>query len=121
MAAYRVSGRADAELLDFCLFGVTQFGRPRAIEYQMSFQRCFELIAENPRMGRHSPTIRPGLRRHEHGSHVVLYRQEADPRTDRSDRSRTQRSKFEAVGPKSLLTLTNRTLHALFAPIFRAP
>ena len=44
----------------------------------MSFQHCFELLAENPLMGRQSATIRPGLRRHEHGSHVILYKQEDD-------------------------------------------
>ena len=78
MPGYRVSARADADLLDIYLFGVAHFGRPQAVEYQLSFQHCFELLAENPRMGRHSPTIRPGLRRHEHGRHVVLYKEEAD-------------------------------------------
>jgi toxin ParE1/3/4 len=29
-------------------------------------------------LGRHSPTIRPGLRRHEHGSHVILYKEDDD-------------------------------------------
>lgn len=78
MAEYRVSGRADADLLDIYLFGIAHFGRPQAVDYQMSFLHCFELLAENPRMGRTSPTIQAGLRRHEHGSHVVLYREEAD-------------------------------------------
>ena len=78
MAAYRVSSRADADLLDIYLFGAAQFGRLQAIEYQMSFEHCFELLAENPRMGRRSPTIQPGLRRHEHGSHVILYKEETD-------------------------------------------
>jgi toxin ParE1/3/4 len=50
----------------------------QAIKYQMSFEHCFQLLAENPRMGRQSPTIRPGLRRHEHGSHVILYKEESD-------------------------------------------
>jgi toxin ParE1/3/4 len=29
-------------------------------------------------MGRLSDTIRPGLRRHEHGSHVVVYKEHPD-------------------------------------------
>jgi toxin ParE1/3/4 len=41
-------------------------------------ENCFSLIAANPRMGRLSPTVRPGVRRHEHGSHVILYREEED-------------------------------------------
>jgi toxin ParE1/3/4 len=78
MGDYRVSDKADEDLLNIYLYGVAQFGRPKAVEYQLSFERCFELIADNPRMGRLSATIRAGLRRHEHGSHVVLYKEHPD-------------------------------------------
>jgi toxin ParE1/3/4 len=35
-------------------------------------------LADNPHMGRLSDTIRAGLRRHEHGSHVVIYKEHPD-------------------------------------------
>jgi toxin ParE1/3/4 len=50
----------------------------QAVEYQLSFERCFELLASNPRMGRRSPTIRPDLRRHEHGSPGILYQEDEE-------------------------------------------
>jgi toxin ParE1/3/4 len=78
MSSYRVSERANDDLLDIYLYGVEQFGPLQAVEYQLSLHHCFQLLAENPRMGRTSETIREGLRRHEHGSHVILYRPEAD-------------------------------------------
>lgn len=78
MGEYRVSDQADEDLLDIYMYGVDRFGRPQAVEYQLSFERCFELIADNRRMGRLSDTIRAGLRRHEHGSHVVIYKELPD-------------------------------------------
>ncbi len=78
MAKYRVSKRANANLIDIYVYGSEQFGERRAVAYQKSLQACFEVIARHPKIGRTSPTIRPGLRRHEHGSHVILYREESD-------------------------------------------
>lgn len=34
------------------------------------------MLADNPTSGRRCEEIRPGLRRHEHGKHVVFYRLE---------------------------------------------
>jgi toxin ParE1/3/4 len=78
MGEYRVSDQADEDLLDIYLYGVARFGRPQAVECQFSFERCFELIADNPRMGRLTDTFRAGLRRHEHSSHVVIYKEQPD-------------------------------------------
>ncbi len=36
-------------------------------------EACFQLLADNPRLGREAKAIAPGVRRHEHGSHVILY------------------------------------------------
>lgn len=73
MGELRVSDRADADLLDIYLFGAEQFGRLQAVNYQMSLKACFDLLADNPRLGRTAPLIGPDVRRHEHGSHVILY------------------------------------------------
>ena len=78
MTEYRVSDRADQDLIDIYVYGVGQFGRPQAIAYQQELEDCFAMLADHPRIGRTSDTIRPGLRRHEHGSHVIVYREEAD-------------------------------------------
>lgn len=78
MSEYRISKRAIANLNDIYLFGIDRFGRPRALAYQVELEATFAMLARHPRIGRTSPTIRPGLRRHEHGSHVILYREEVD-------------------------------------------
>lgn len=71
-SVYRTSG-ADDDLLDIYLFGVERFGRRQAGKYLQDLDDCFSLIAESPRLGRRADRIARDLRRHEHGSHVVLY------------------------------------------------
>ena len=78
MSSYRLTARADSELLDIYLYGLEQFGFRQAERYKLSLDECFSMLADHPRMGRTSPSVRPGIRRHEHGSHVVLYQEERD-------------------------------------------
>ncbi|MFC5553344.1 type II toxin-antitoxin system RelE/ParE family toxin [Methylobacterium iners] len=78
MARYRLTRRAENDLLDIFLFGLEQFGDVQAQRYQAGFEECFRMLAENPLLGRSAHAIAPALRRHEHGSHVVLYEQDAD-------------------------------------------
>jgi toxin ParE1/3/4 len=78
MGEFRVSERAEAELLEVYLYGVAEFGRPQAVKYQLSLEHCFSLLAEQPRMGRLARKLGEGVRRHEHGSHVILYRDKGD-------------------------------------------
>jgi toxin ParE1/3/4 len=78
VSSYRLTARADNELLDIYLYGIEQFGLRQAERYKLSLDECFSMLAGHPRMGRISPTVRPGIRRHEHGSHVILYQEETD-------------------------------------------
>lgn len=45
----------------------------QADAYIAGMEHVFELLADNPRMGRAADTIAPGVRRHEYRSHVILY------------------------------------------------
>lgn len=73
MATFKLTERASAELLDIYLFGLRQFGRIQADRYLDELERCFGLLADNPRMGRLARKVGHGVRRHEHGSHVIFY------------------------------------------------
>jgi toxin ParE1/3/4 len=50
------------------------WGVNQAIRYSRSLQGAFQLLAENPGIGRPCDAICSGLRRHEQGKHVVFYR-----------------------------------------------
>jgi toxin ParE1/3/4 len=65
---YELSARANGELKELYLDGIEKF----------SLLNCFELLADNPFMGRKAEAIAPTARRHEHKSHIILYE-----RTDR--------------------------------------
>jgi toxin ParE1/3/4 len=49
------------------------WGRTQTIKYKQGLQDCFQLLADNPSIGRACDSIRPGLRRFEHGKQVIFY------------------------------------------------
>ena len=53
------------------------WGEDQAIHYLAGLEACCQQLADNPELGRACDDIRPGLRRMEHGRHVVFYRIEA--------------------------------------------
>ncbi len=73
MGEYRLTKDADDDLLKIFLYGFELFGRAQAEEYRDSLNRCFQLLAENPRLGRNADELAPGARRHEHTRHVIFY------------------------------------------------
>ena len=52
------------------------WGSAQAARYLGELEACCQMLAGNPALGRSCDNVRPGLRRLEHGKHVVFYRQE---------------------------------------------
>ena len=73
MAEYRLTSAAENDLLDAFIYGFETFGPAQAEDYRQSMARCFELLADTPRLGRRANDFAPGARRHEHGRHVIFY------------------------------------------------
>lgn len=73
MADYRLSARAEGDLLDIFIYTIERFGLAQAEHYQHDLTLCFDLLAENPGMGRQANAVAEGVRRHEHGRHVIFY------------------------------------------------
>jgi toxin ParE1/3/4 len=71
----RLTRLADQHLSDIYLYTAEMFGRAQADSYLQGFTTTFDLLANNPRMGRAADHVRPGLRRHEHAEHVIFYRE----------------------------------------------
>lgn len=78
MPRFRLSRRADADLKAILGYSAVQFGRRQAVAYKESLEHTFALLADNPQLGRRSDFVLPLLRRHEHASHTIFYRREAD-------------------------------------------
>jgi toxin ParE1/3/4 len=57
-------------------YTLERWGEGQTIRYLDDLEACCWRLADNPGLGRACHNIRPGLRRMEHGRHVVFYRQE---------------------------------------------
>lgn len=73
MSAYRLARLAESDLKSIVRYTMKTWGRVQTIRYRQRLQGCFQLLADNPSIGRRCDSIRPGLRRFEHGKHVVFY------------------------------------------------
>ncbi len=76
MAAFRFSRRAEADLLSIGDYTLRTWGKAQAARYVGELEVCCQTLSDNPALGRLCDEVRPGLRRLEHGKHVVFYRQE---------------------------------------------
>ena len=73
MAKFLLSNRAVADLADIADFTIQTFGIQQARLYRDGFNQCFEILAENPELGRNVAELAPNLKRFEYQSHVVFY------------------------------------------------
>ena len=76
MARFRFSRRAETDLLDIGAYTLRTWGKRQAARYLRELESCCKTLAGSPDLGRRCDEIRPGLRRLEHGRHVVFYRKE---------------------------------------------
>jgi toxin ParE1/3/4 len=77
MPKFRLSHMAEADLTDIGTYSLNKWGEEQTIRYTDALEACCRQPADNPQLGRTCDQIRPGLRRMEHGRHVIVYRIEA--------------------------------------------
>lgn len=76
MPAFRFSRRAEADLVGIAKYTLRTWGKAQTARYLSELEAFCQTLADNPSLGRPCDDIHPGLRRMEHGKHVVFYRQE---------------------------------------------
>jgi toxin ParE1/3/4 len=76
MGRFRFSRRAEVDLLSIGDYTLHKWGKAQAARYIGELEVCCQTLADNPALGRLCDHVRPGLHRHEHGTHVLFYRQE---------------------------------------------
>ena len=76
--SWRLSEAADEDLVGILETGAESFGIDAAERYVARFFPVFELIAENPRMGRVQTGRRLTARVLPRGSHMIVYTVEPD-------------------------------------------
>jgi len=78
VSAYRLVRLAESDLKSIVRYTMKTWGRAQTIRYRQGLQGCFQLLVDNPSIGRNCDSIHPGLRRFEHGKHVVFYLAQSD-------------------------------------------
>ena len=73
MPKYRLTSQADIDLDDIAAF-VAVDNIDAAVELDARFTDIFEMLGENPRLGRERPELDYGLRSFPAGSYLVFYR-----------------------------------------------
>jgi len=66
--------QAEQDLIDIYLESIRQFGATQAERYIAELTLCVGRLASMPLMARERKAIRPPVRVHPHGSHVIVYR-----------------------------------------------
>ena len=70
---YRLTKAAAQDLAAIRIEGRRLFGLSQSNHYIDGLIRLFDILAENPELGRLRTDIEPPVRVHPHKSHVVLY------------------------------------------------
>ncbi|MGB5830775.1 MAG: type II toxin-antitoxin system RelE/ParE family toxin [Thiohalocapsa sp.] len=73
MAAYSLSGKATSDLDGIYEYTILNFGLEQARTYLIGLHERFQILADNPGVGRSAAQLSPDLRRHAHQSHIVFY------------------------------------------------
>ena len=76
--SYKVSQKAQAEIIDIYLYGVEHFTEQQSDSYHASLSAAFDILAQNPELARERTELEPPVRVHPHGSHLIIYRIEDD-------------------------------------------
>ncbi len=78
MADYRLSRRAEADLLGIYAYTDRTFGRYQADAYHAGLEHTFGLLAQFPLIGKAADELVQGFRRFRFQSHYVFYTEETD-------------------------------------------
>lgn len=73
MKRYRLSRKAEEDIIAIFMYGVSQFGIEQAERYHHLLERTFQFLAENPEAARDRVEITPPVRVHPIESHIVIY------------------------------------------------
>ncbi len=73
MAAYSLSDKAVSDLDGIYEYTILNFGLEQARAYLLGLHERFQILADNPGVGRSAAQLAPELRRHEYQSHIIFY------------------------------------------------
>lgn len=76
--SFRLSSRAEAELVWIYDDSEARFGRYQAEAYLAGLDRIFGLLADFPGIGQSAEELKPGYRRFRFQAHIIFYTEDAE-------------------------------------------
>ena len=70
---FKLSEKVRADIKKLFRYSFQQFGENQVVKYKAGLNECFQLLADNPNMGRECNDIRDAYFRYEHQSHIIFY------------------------------------------------
>ena len=71
--SYRLSNKAEEDIINLYLEGVRQFGIQQADRYHRQLEEAFHFLSDNPEAARQRFELTPPARIHPHHSHLIIY------------------------------------------------
>ena len=78
MGVYKLSRKAEIDLAEMYEFGVSKFGLLQAQKYFLGMHDVFQVLEENPNLGRDASEFIENLKRFTYESHTIFYLQTAN-------------------------------------------
>lgn len=72
-ASFRLSGKADEDILAIMLYTIEQFGVRQAVIYYKGLHEVYEFLAVHPKAACERSEIDPPVRAHRYQLHLVVY------------------------------------------------
>lgn len=72
--AYRLSLKAEEDILDIYLTGAGEFGQDLAERYHAGLEQTFQFLSRFPRAAPMRPELGHSSRVHPYKSHIIIYR-----------------------------------------------
>ncbi|MCP3700092.1 MAG: type II toxin-antitoxin system RelE/ParE family toxin [Aliivibrio sp.] len=71
---YKLSNKAADDFGNIYEFTYLNFGEEQADKYTDDIEKCLNLLAHTPLIGRECPELSVGIRRFDHQKHAIFYR-----------------------------------------------
>lgn len=71
--AYKLSVKAEEDILHMLVEGIRLFGSAQAERYHAGLEQAFDFLAGSPKAARERTEINPPVRVQPYGSHMIIY------------------------------------------------
>ncbi|PCE63583.1 type II toxin-antitoxin system RelE/ParE family toxin [Sediminicola luteus] len=73
MESYRLSGRAQFDIVGIYKYGIKMFGQAQATTYLLALEKHCETLARRPELAASADYLAHGLKSFRYKSHVIFY------------------------------------------------